>query len=40
MKRAAYYVFVFALLVVSFGVSGKAIYAQEPLMISSLNNRG
>src|ERR1043166_2985827 len=29
MKRAAH--FLFALLLVSFGLSGKAVYAQEPL---------
>ncbi len=31
MKRTAYSVFLFALLLVSFGLSGNAVYAQEPL---------
>src|ERR1051325_497039 len=31
MKRAAYYVFVFALLLVNFGLRVNSVYAQEPL---------
>ena len=31
MKRIAYYAFLFALLLVSFGLRGNPVYAQEPL---------